>query len=201
MSFVYICNFQFNQSKLELASLLGSGFTFTRCGECSGCLQPNCKRCDFCRDMKRFGGEGKLRKACMKRVCVKSTKLSPSPNRAMTNYSVTVINKAPGTPLVAGGVRKLTSPTGPSGNNTPNNKITYSTPMRTPMSTGSISITPSTGSSMAQSRMTPSMSTSMVTSTTTSSNAVKRIPMNNPPQRRPPSPGNMIFYLGGGGQG
>lgn len=163
------------------------GFTFTRCGECPGCMQPNCRRCVFCRDMKRYGGVGKIRKACMKRVCVKSTKLS-SPNRLLANSSTTVMNKAAGTSVVAGGVRKLSSPTGVGGINTPNNKITYSSPMGSPMSMGSVSITPSTGSSLAQSRMTPSTSTSITTSTPNSSNALKRIPMNNSPQQRPPSP-------------
>jgi hypothetical protein len=41
----------------------------SRCGSCAGCMLPNCKRCPYCRDMKRYGGEGRLRKACIKRIC------------------------------------------------------------------------------------------------------------------------------------
>ena len=33
-----------------------------RCGNCVGCLAPDCKNCRFCHDMKRYGGPGRLRK-------------------------------------------------------------------------------------------------------------------------------------------
>ena len=40
-----------------------------RCGNCPGCLAPNCGRCAFCRDMVKFGGKGTMRKACRQRDC------------------------------------------------------------------------------------------------------------------------------------
>lgn len=40
------------------------------CGNCVGCLAPDCKNCRFCHDMKRYGGPGRLKKACSNRNCV-----------------------------------------------------------------------------------------------------------------------------------
>lgn len=42
-----------------------------RCGECEACLRSDCGRCDFCLDMKKFGGPGKIRQKCRKRQCLK----------------------------------------------------------------------------------------------------------------------------------
>jgi len=39
------------------------------CGNCWKCELPNCGQCAFCQDMPEFGGSGKLRKVCMKKVC------------------------------------------------------------------------------------------------------------------------------------
>ena len=40
------------------------------CGKCEGCLCPNdCRRCKYCKDMKRYGGRGKLRRRCIARQC------------------------------------------------------------------------------------------------------------------------------------
>ena len=41
-----------------------------RCGECTGCKQPNCGICLECLDMKCFGGSGVKKKACRSRKCV-----------------------------------------------------------------------------------------------------------------------------------
>ena len=41
----------------------------TRCKKCPGCLRDNCKECLNCKDMKQFGGLGKLKKACTLRTC------------------------------------------------------------------------------------------------------------------------------------
>lgn len=50
-----------------------------RCGNCSGCMQPNCRKCAACTDMKRYGGDGKLRQACKKRICVGMAKPENKP--------------------------------------------------------------------------------------------------------------------------
>ena len=39
------------------------------CGTCIGCQTPDCQICRFCQDMKKYGGEGKLRQKCRFRMC------------------------------------------------------------------------------------------------------------------------------------
>ncbi|XP_014790125.1 CXXC-type zinc finger protein 1 isoform X1 [Octopus bimaculoides] len=42
-----------------------------RCGECISChRQEDCSRCDFCKDMKKFGGPNKIRQKCRLRQCL-----------------------------------------------------------------------------------------------------------------------------------
>ncbi|KAG8181818.1 hypothetical protein JTE90_001473 [Oedothorax gibbosus] len=41
-----------------------------RCGECAACYhKEDCGRCDFCKDMKKFGGPNKIRQKCRQRQC------------------------------------------------------------------------------------------------------------------------------------
>merc|ERR1712142_1126496 len=40
-----------------------------RCGECSGCVTENCGVCVNCKDMKKFGGKGTKKQACIHRKC------------------------------------------------------------------------------------------------------------------------------------
>lgn len=40
-----------------------------RCNQCRGCSRENCNECRFCLDMKKNGGEGKLRQSCALRFC------------------------------------------------------------------------------------------------------------------------------------
>ncbi|XP_070203310.1 platelet binding protein GspB-like [Littorina saxatilis] len=40
-----------------------------RCHECTGCLAPNCGKCVYCLDSKKFGGKNILKKACLNRTC------------------------------------------------------------------------------------------------------------------------------------
>ena len=40
-----------------------------RCGICKGCKNRNCRNCGPCRDMKKYGGSGKLKKGCVYRTC------------------------------------------------------------------------------------------------------------------------------------
>ncbi|KAJ8046741.1 CXXC-type zinc finger protein 1 [Holothuria leucospilota] len=42
-----------------------------RCGDCEACLRSDCGQCDFCLDMKKFGGPGKMRQKCRMRQCLR----------------------------------------------------------------------------------------------------------------------------------
>ena len=47
-----------------------------RCGECSSCLiEEDCRACRFCKDMRKFGGPGKLRQKCIARQCIKLSRV------------------------------------------------------------------------------------------------------------------------------
>ncbi|CAL8318977.1 unnamed protein product [Merluccius merluccius] len=40
------------------------------CGECEACLRTeDCSLCDFCKDMKKFGGPNRIRQKCRQRQC------------------------------------------------------------------------------------------------------------------------------------
>ena len=39
------------------------------CGSCKLCLMDDCGKCVFCRDKRKFGGPGKLKKRCEARIC------------------------------------------------------------------------------------------------------------------------------------
>uniref|UniRef100_A0A8B9KGD7 [histone H3]-dimethyl-L-lysine(36) demethylase n=1 Tax=Astyanax mexicanus TaxID=7994 RepID=A0A8B9KGD7_ASTMX len=41
-----------------------------RCKRCEACLRAECGDCNFCRDMKKFGGPGKLKQTCVLRQCL-----------------------------------------------------------------------------------------------------------------------------------
>ena len=41
-----------------------------RCKECENCLRPNCGKCMYCLDMKKFGGNNSLRQTCIHRKCL-----------------------------------------------------------------------------------------------------------------------------------
>lgn len=40
------------------------------CRQCEGCLKDNCGACIYCKDMKKFGGQGKWKKKCIQRKCI-----------------------------------------------------------------------------------------------------------------------------------
>ena len=43
-----------------------------RCGSCYACKKPDCRKCLFCRDMKKYGGKGVKKQSCIERPhCVK----------------------------------------------------------------------------------------------------------------------------------
>uniref|UniRef100_A0A4W6FAT3 [histone H3]-dimethyl-L-lysine(36) demethylase n=1 Tax=Lates calcarifer TaxID=8187 RepID=A0A4W6FAT3_LATCA len=41
-----------------------------QCKRCEACMRPECGDCNFCRDMKKFGGPGKLKQTCVLRQCL-----------------------------------------------------------------------------------------------------------------------------------
>ncbi|XP_066913903.1 CXXC-type zinc finger protein 1-like [Clytia hemisphaerica] len=46
------------------------------CGECSACLiKEDCSTCDYCKDMRKYGGPGKLRQKCRLRQCHNLSKI------------------------------------------------------------------------------------------------------------------------------
>ena len=107
----------------------------TRCGICTGCMQPNCRRCTFCRDMKRYGGPAKLKRACEKRICVQGASSDtgsgggairavssvPPPSFTAGGRSSTVIKSSPAvassaaSKVVASGIRAISTPSNNSG--------------------------------------------------------------------------------------
>ena len=40
------------------------------CKICQACIAPDCTNCEFCLDMIRYGGTGKLREPCKLRKCL-----------------------------------------------------------------------------------------------------------------------------------
>ena len=40
-----------------------------RCGQCEACSAPNCGKCVYCLDMRRFGGPGHKKKCSINRKC------------------------------------------------------------------------------------------------------------------------------------
>ena len=40
-----------------------------RCMECEGCKREDCGSCTNCKDMKKFGGQGKKKQKCIQRLC------------------------------------------------------------------------------------------------------------------------------------
>ncbi|XP_060783318.1 lysine-specific demethylase 2A isoform X2 [Neoarius graeffei] len=41
-----------------------------RCKRCEACRRAECGDCTYCRDMKKFGGPGRLKKSCIRRQCL-----------------------------------------------------------------------------------------------------------------------------------
>lgn len=41
----------------------------TRCRKCFACIRTECGECHFCKDMKKFGGPGRMKQSCMMRQC------------------------------------------------------------------------------------------------------------------------------------
>ncbi|XP_072043951.1 uncharacterized protein [Amphiura filiformis] len=41
-----------------------------KCGLCDNCLRDDCGECRFCKDMKKYGGPGRLRQSCKMKRCL-----------------------------------------------------------------------------------------------------------------------------------
>jgi len=42
----------------------------TRCKKCEACSRADCGDCHFCKDMKKFGGPGRMKQSCIARQCM-----------------------------------------------------------------------------------------------------------------------------------
>ncbi|XP_056274859.1 LOW QUALITY PROTEIN: lysine (K)-specific demethylase 2Ba [Pseudoliparis swirei] len=51
-------------------SLSGARRRRTRCRKCEACLRSECGECHFCKDMKKFGGPGRMKQSCIMRQCI-----------------------------------------------------------------------------------------------------------------------------------
>lgn len=64
-----------------------------RCGECVACLTvTDCTKCRFCKDMRKYGGPGRMRQKCIKRQCLRFSRIL---------YAEDPLNKKKGTHQVA----------------------------------------------------------------------------------------------------
>ncbi|TWW70518.1 F-box/LRR-repeat protein 19 F-box and leucine-rich repeat protein 19 [Takifugu flavidus] len=45
----------------------------TRCRRCQACMRTECGECHFCKDMKKFGGPGRMKQSCLLRQCTANT--------------------------------------------------------------------------------------------------------------------------------
>lgn len=52
----------------------------TRCRRCQACMRTECGECHFCKDMKKFGGPGRMKQSCLLRQCT-------AVNKACTPHS------------------------------------------------------------------------------------------------------------------
>ncbi|XP_078523649.1 lysine-specific demethylase 2B isoform X2 [Lissotriton helveticus] len=60
-------------SSVKLAanrSTAGARRRRTRCRKCEACLRTECGECHFCKDMKKFGGPGRMKQSCIMRQCI-----------------------------------------------------------------------------------------------------------------------------------
>ncbi|KAL2099965.1 hypothetical protein ACEWY4_004359 [Coilia grayii] len=48
----------------------GSRRRRTRCRKCEACVRTECGECHFCKDMKKFGGPGRMKQSCIMRQCI-----------------------------------------------------------------------------------------------------------------------------------
>ncbi|XP_033627389.1 lysine-specific demethylase 2B-like isoform X1 [Asterias rubens] len=42
----------------------------TRCKKCDNCTSDDCRQCHYCKDMKKYGGPGRMKQSCVARQCL-----------------------------------------------------------------------------------------------------------------------------------
>ena len=55
-----------------------------KCGICVNCMKNNCRNCVYCKDMKKYGGSGKLKQSCSAKKCsllVSTSKVKSMPKQ------------------------------------------------------------------------------------------------------------------------
>lgn len=74
----------------------------TRCRKCEACLRTECGECHFCKDMKKFGGPGRMKQSCIMRQCIavsaprglllelRRASPPPTPGRGGSPYALTL---------------------------------------------------------------------------------------------------------------
>jgi len=48
-----------------------------RCRKCDACTRTECGECPFCKDMKKFGGLGRMKQTCVARQCIAVSEQQP----------------------------------------------------------------------------------------------------------------------------
>ena len=48
----------------------GSRHRRVRCKKCEPCTRGDCMECNFCKDMKKYGGPGRAKQSCISRQCL-----------------------------------------------------------------------------------------------------------------------------------
>ena len=56
-----------------------------RCGNCKACRRRNCRECIACKDMVKYGGEGQLKQACIRRRCANANENSEKKTKDQGN--------------------------------------------------------------------------------------------------------------------
>ncbi|RWS16317.1 Lysine-specific demethylase 2B-like protein [Dinothrombium tinctorium] len=59
-----------SQSNKSVSASDSSRRRRTRCKKCEACLRADCGECHFCKDMKKFGGPGRMKQSCIARQCM-----------------------------------------------------------------------------------------------------------------------------------
>nr|XP_057904174.1 F-box/LRR-repeat protein 19 isoform X1 [Doryrhamphus excisus] len=68
---MWSCLWQLTRWGMSGSKALGGGARRrrTRCRRCQACTRSECGECHFCKDMKKFGGPGRMKQSCLLRQC------------------------------------------------------------------------------------------------------------------------------------
>ncbi|XP_033123248.1 lysine-specific demethylase 2B-like [Anneissia japonica] len=59
-----------NRPRSKAGVIISARRRRTRCRNCDNCLRSDCGQCNFCKDMKKFGGPGRMKQSCINRQCL-----------------------------------------------------------------------------------------------------------------------------------